>query len=274
MPSDSGIRKLARALVPEGVRRSLRRTAREAPARLRDLPKDAIGFFHSRAFGGPLPPPSLRSRVGNASRREFETVGQAGSADVLRVFALARDPNREYPRWLDFGCGCGRIARHVAGALPVARLSGVDVDAAQIRWARRHLAGDFSTMNTAPPLPLEPQSFDVVYAISIFTHLSEEEQHAWLAEIHRVLRPGGLLIATTHAPELAPTCPGLTADDFRQLDGLGFLAVDRGGNFNERSTFHSAAYLARAWSPLFAARLHEPRGFVSYQDLSVWEKRA
>ncbi len=92
-------------------------------------------------------------------------------------------------------------------------------------------------------------SFDVVLAISIFTHFTEEEQFAWLAEIRRLLRPGGLLVATTLSPEFAPACPGLTSAELASLSERGFLAVDHGAStFNEKSTFHARAYLEREWS--------------------------
>ena len=261
-----------KAILPASLRRFLRRKAREAPARLRDLPKDLICRLSPRAFGGPLPPPGLRARVGGVSRSEFELVGREGSAAILRAFDFTRDRNGEYARWLDFGCGCGRVARYLGRAPEVRRLYGVDVDAVQIRWARRHLPGAFQTMPTSPSLAFASASFDVVYAISIFTHLNEREQFAWLADLRRILRPGGLLIATTHGPELSRTCPGLNPEDLATLAQRGFLAVDPGGTFNERSSFHSRDYLEGEWGRQFRPRLHEPCGFVSYQDLSVWEK--
>lgn len=268
------MRRLAKALVPLRWRRFLRRAAGQAPARLRDLPRDAVCLFRPSAFGGPLPPPGLRTRVGGASREEFTLVGREGSAAILRAFELARRAGRAYPDWLDFGCGCGRVARWLGTAEPVSHLRGVDVDVAQVRWARRRLQRDFTVIRPSPPLAFEPESFDVVYAISIFTHLNEREQFDWLAELARILRPGGLLIATTHGPELSQSCQGLTADHLAGLEARGFLAVDPGGTFNERSSFHSERYLATHWGPTLTRRLFEPRGFVSYQDLSVWEKPA
>jgi len=268
------VRAAIKILLPVRLRRFLRRKAREAPARLRDLPKDAVCTVFPRAFGGPLPPPGLRARVGGVSRDEFELVGREGSSAILRVFEMTRRPDREYPRWFDFGCGCGRIARRLVETAPVRSLTGVDVDADQIRWARRHLTGTYGVMNATPPLALQPDSFDAIYAGSIFSHLDEREQFAWLEELRRILAPGGLLIATTHAPSLAQSCPGLTPADLARLDERGFLAVDPLGSFNERSTFHSAEYLSQAWGRFFLLRAHEPHGFISYQDLSVWEKPA
>jgi SAM-dependent methyltransferase len=266
------VRRLVRAILPARWRLALKRHARALPQRLRDFPRDAIGAVLPAAFGGPIPGPGLRSRVGGIAREEFVRVGREGAAGILGAFERARVPGRSSPDWLDFGCGCGRLARVVADSPAVARLSGVDVDATQIRWARRRLRGDFAVMRPVPPLAFAAGSFDVVYAVSIFTHLDEGEQDAWLGELSRILRPDGLLIATTHGPDLARSCPGLTAAHFDELAARGFLAVDPGGTFNERSSFHSREYLERTWRRFFTPRSFEERGFVAYQDLSTWEK--
>lgn len=219
-----------------------------------------------------MPPPGLRARVGlEGSRREFELVGREGARQIVEAVSRA-SRGRASRDWLDFGCGCGRIARYLLEGPEIERYAGVDVDAVQVAWAARHLRGRFEVMRPEPPLRFESSSFDVILAISIFTHFSNAEQLAWLSEIRRILKPGGLLVATTLAPDRALTCPGLTPAELEELAGSGFLAVDRGAAaFNERSTFHSPAYLEATWSRDLRFRLHEPRGFVSYQDLSVWE---
>ena len=221
-----------------------------------------------------MPPPGLRARVGIGSRAEFALVGRDGANAIVgavRRVAPARPPLD----WLDFGCGCGRIARYLLESDAVATYAGVDVDAPQVAWAARNLAGRFALMRGQPPLPFPDGAFDVAVAVSVFTHFSEEEQFAWLAEIRRVLKPGGLLVATTLSPENAAGTPGLTADELGSLHRRGFLAADHGSTtFNERSTFHALAYLRNAWSETFEFRHHEPRGFVRYQDLSVWAKPA
>ncbi len=273
MPGPS-LSSLARAVLPLRVRHYLRRAAREAPHRLRDLPKDAASVFLPRAFGGPMPPPGLRARVGIGSRAEFALVGREG-ARAVRDAVRRAEPGRPPGDWLDFGCGCGRIARYLLDSGAVGTYCGVDVDARQIAWARRRLAGRFSVIRARPPLDFPDAAFDVVVAVSVFTHFSEEEQFAWLAEIRRVLRPRGLLVATTLPPDYAAGCPGLTAEELASLARSGFLAADHGATtFNERSTFHSRQYLEKAWSGAFRLRVHEPRSFVGYQDLAVWEKPA
>jgi len=268
-----GVRSLVRAVLPPPARHWLRRAAREAPHRLRDFPKDAVAALLPKAFGGPMPPPGLRARVGLGSRDEFDAVGRDGARDVLAALARAGEPGRTFPDWLDFGCGCGRIARYLIGSPGLRSYAGVDVDARQIGWAARNLTGRFRVMRPDPPLDFPDASFDAVLAVSVFTHFDESQQDAWLAEIRRILRPGGMLVATTLAPENALTCPGLTAAELAALERRGFLAADHGAAvFNDRSTFHSRAYLEASWSRFFRLRLHAPRGFVSYQDLAVWQK--
>jgi SAM-dependent methyltransferase len=71
-----------------------------------------------------------------------------------------------------------------------------------------------------PPLPFEDASFDLVYSISVFTHLDEEMQDAWLNELKRVLRPGGILIITVHGLNARK---GLSGEDLRTLLLAGIL---------------------------------------------------
>ncbi|HEY1435149.1 MAG TPA: class I SAM-dependent methyltransferase [Thermoanaerobaculia bacterium] len=267
------MRRLVTAIVPLRLRRVLRHELTQAPQRLRDLPADFACLFRPSAFGGPLPPPGLRARVGQLSRRVFRRVGEEGRDQLLAAFEGARAPGRSYPTWLDFGCGCGRLARFMAMSdPPVASLWGVDVDVDLVDWAARHLPGRYETMRPRPPLPFAAAMFDAVYATSIFSHYTETEQEAWLGELSRVLRPGGLLFATTISPALIGGFSGVSDADRQRLAGTGFVCVNPTGDFNARAAFHAVPYLEKAWGRVFNLRSHQTRGFVGYQDLSVWEK--
>ena len=144
----------------------------------------------------------------------------------MKVYAQLGRPPEADRRWLDFGCGCGRVARHLIGREARPRRPGSTTPestsiAAQIDWAARHLPGRFEVIPTAPPTALAGGSFDLIFTISVFTHLDEAMQEAWLAELARLLRPGGLLLATTHAPEIARTSPGVTAAGARATRAAG-----------------------------------------------------
>ena len=99
----------------------------------------------------------------------------AGEADSSLIRALLHQQGlslEDFRTILDFGCGCGRVARWWQG-LSEPRLFGSDYDGVLTDWCRRTLP--FLTVKTngsLPPLPFRRGSFDFVYAISIFTHLA------------------------------------------------------------------------------------------------------
>ncbi len=101
---------------------------------------------------------------------------------------------------LEWGCGPGRIIRHLPAQLGgrLAELVGTDYNPRTIAWCRSALAPiRFEGNALLPPLPFPDRRFNVTYNFSVFTHLSEAVQLAWAAELHRVLQPGGILICTT-----------------------------------------------------------------------------
>lgn len=108
----------------------------------------------------------------------------------------------EAGRLLDFGCGCGRVTRHWHRT-PGVEVHGADHDEMLVDWTREHLPFVQAHHNQLnPPLPYEDESFGLVYAISVFTHLTEEVGAAWMSELRRILRPGGILMFTVHGESL------------------------------------------------------------------------
>lgn len=101
---------------------------------------------------------------------------------------------------LEWGCGPARVIRHLPALLGAQhRFVGTDYNPATIAWCRAAIPGiRFETNRLEPPLPLGAASIDGAYALSVFTHLSEPMHLAWRDELLRVLKPGGLLVATTH----------------------------------------------------------------------------
>jgi SAM-dependent methyltransferase len=100
---------------------------------------------------------------------------------------------------LDFGCSSGRVLRVLAAAYPEIHWRGCDPNGPAIAWAKENLSGiDFFVSDDVPPLPLADGSLDLVYAISIWSHFAPELGLRWFEEMHRLLRPGGHLVCTTH----------------------------------------------------------------------------
>lgn len=160
--------------------------------------------FHKRNPGFAVPPRHLAFDALN--HVNWETYRRTGLqhaglfARLIREHGTAGAPLEV----LEWGCGPGRLVRHIKDLLPGidVRVTGSDYNPESVAWCRQNLPGiRFVENGLNPPLALPDASFDVVYSFSVVTHLSEPVQLAWLKELQRVLKPGGLLICTTHGDE-------------------------------------------------------------------------
>ena len=129
----------------------------------------------------------------------------------------------------DFGCGCGRVARQMLSrAVPPDRYLGVDINRSMVEWCERHLAplhdefrfvhhdvyninlGPDNTKRRSAPLPAPEGYATLAVAHSVFTHLALDQTIAYLHELRRILRPGGVakttwfLFARHTFPMMAP----------------------------------------------------------------------
>jgi SAM-dependent methyltransferase len=148
----------------------------------------------------PYPPFELASRVRPLDEysdpiRAYEEMGAQTKSALLGL--LPEDWSFEGRRVLDFGCGAGRTLRHFLTEAESAEFWGADQDEASIAWLQDELCPPLHAWRSAqaPPLALEHGSFDLAWAVSVFTHLTITSI-PWLLELHRLLKPGGLLIAT------------------------------------------------------------------------------
>jgi ubiquinone/menaquinone biosynthesis C-methylase UbiE len=100
---------------------------------------------------------------------------------------------------LDWGCGPGRIIRHLPAIMGGnCAYYGTDYNAKSIAWCSKNLPGiNFNNNSLEPVLPYADNFFDIIYGISIFTHLSEEMHYGWYSELHRILKPHGIFLFTT-----------------------------------------------------------------------------
>lgn len=96
---------------------------------------------------------------------------------------------------LDFGCGAGRLARHLNHHASF-ELHGTDVDAASVKWCRQHLGRHFQRNVYGEPLQYEDGTFDFVLAIAVFPHMNLKDQCFYMGELNRVVKPGGTLLLT------------------------------------------------------------------------------
>jgi ubiquinone/menaquinone biosynthesis C-methylase UbiE len=102
-------------------------------------------------------------------------------------------------RILDWGCGPGRIIRHLPNVIGNGcEYYGTDYNEKSIDWCSINLKGiHFNKNSIVAQLPYENDFVDVIYGISIFTHLSEPLHHDWYNELYRILKPSGIMFLTT-----------------------------------------------------------------------------
>ncbi|MFZ0269095.1 class I SAM-dependent methyltransferase [Caulobacter sp.] len=168
----------------------------------------------AQADGLPVPPAYLRVlTAGHADAEIFLSQGRDTFAEVAMLAARHGLPLEAGLKVLEFGSGCGRSSRY-ASLTPV-ELSGCDINPKLVAWTQANLPGRFVLSRQTPPLMFEIGEFDLVYAISVFTHMTDAPLRAWLAELARVVRPGGLAVLTFFDP-LIPVAADFAEDLARE----------------------------------------------------------
>lgn len=225
----------------------------------------------------PSPPDAFIYRV--AHMREphgFKVSGLKSLGDFFEPIARFGDPARAR-RILDWGCGCGRMAMFALAAEDCPEFAGADIDPLAVAWCNAHLRRDaFTVLDPMPPTVYPSAHFDLIYAYSVLTHLTRDVQHAWLAEIRRLLTPGGLFLTTTHGQlaytfacaSLAATFPAEAIVDATLDSTLGDIAPTD----YYRSTYQSRDYTLREFGRYFTVLEYAERGATNFQDLIVMQK--
>ena len=224
--------------------------------------------------GHPIPRARLIQLVtGSTDAASYLASGALGHGNILyalRTNGIAVDDLRAV---LDFGCGCGRIIRHWAPN-PIRALFGADYNSVLVDWCRKSLGhiAVFSRNQLEPPLIYSSEQFDFVYTISIFTHLSEGLQHAWMAELARVLRPRGWLLLTVHGESRVPDLRPDELERFRR--GELIVRREESAGRNECSTYHPEPYVRTTLVRGFEVIDFLPRGASDAdQDMYLLRKR-
>ena len=240
----------------------------------RKHPKDSHGVS--------IPPARLRHRVhGDLSRERFVQVGETVARDLRNLTAQVGRDWSTFTDVLDFGCGSARVMRSFLGSVGNARYSGTDIDAELVDWCRKEIPGvDWKTNGFMPPTTYADGAFDLVYAISVFTHLDEDYQNAWLAELQRITRPGAILILTVHGEPVIGRA-SMTEAQRAELESKGFLFVkgttgklklDGLPDFYQ-TAYHKQDYIRKVWGKHFEVLCQAPEGINQHQDAVVLRRR-
>ena len=197
----------------------------------------------------------LRFRVGESiDAAEFSRIGSDCAHLIEESLQAAGKGIAPGSRILDFGCGCGRTLRWLLPRYPNSEFHGVDVDAEAVEWCMKNVKpGHFQATSPISRLPFPNKHFDVVYSISVFTHLDEHMQDQWLSELRRVLKMDGVLLFTVHGSLAAQE---LDPQGREALEGYGFVhrrSMKLKGLVPDwyQTTWHSKEYIVARLSRWF-----------------------
>lgn len=166
--------------------------------------------------GLPVPPARMRVLVNGIPDLDwFLASGKAQTGYLRDLLDEVGRPLDQMEAILEFGCGCGRMTRWWGADGPGPQVHACDYNSELVDWCRRNLPFVRATTNELqPPLPYADDSFDLIYAFSVFTHLSVELAHSWLAELRRVSKPGGLIWFTVHGDTYRARLPSEQREKF------------------------------------------------------------
>ena len=239
------------------------------------MPPEATHAERPTGRSLPLPPLALRERVGATTSTSAVAERQLRRApwwadDPAEAWLrqgeflvgtmreqLPADVTLDGARVLDFGCGAGRVLRHLVNVVGEdGDLHGVDIDGPSIDWLQAN--GEpwihARQCEETPGLPYPDGHFDLVYALSVFTHIVDHWA-GWLLELRRVLAPGGILLTTVIGPQTAAELRLPSPDDPGMYGRVLGNDWDHGGPV----TTHDPGWVAERWGRALDIVSHTPR---------------
>ena len=211
-----------------------------------------------------LPPAELRYRVSSTpDAEEFIAIGKRCADDIQNALSRVGRELSSFNRILDFGCGCGRTLIHLKDLAPRTEFEGTDIDAKAIEWCKRQLTfARFKATNETPPVDYPSDSFDLIYAISVFTHFDESYQFRWLEELRRIAKPGAIVLLTVDS-----SLVGEQDFVFQRSYEKGLFPAWY------QNAYHSQEYVVKNFAGYFEVIDYFAKGMNGHQDVVLLRKQ-
>lgn len=213
-----------------------------------------------------------------AFRLDYERYYNGGlkSAEWI-VDLLAPHIAWDNKRILDWGCGPGRIIRHLPDLLPeTCFFYGTDANEKTIAWCQQTLHDiDFQNNGINPPLNYQQDYFDALYGISIFTHLSAQNHEKWFEELCRVSKKGGIILITTQGDAFKSRLSPGEQEEFRANELVIRGQVKEGHRVY--SAFHPPQFMEKLFSSRTEILEHKPGKVQEWgieQDVWILKKKS
>lgn len=183
-----------------------------------------------------LPPDTLLYETSNLNFASYFLSGQEAAAEI-HSFCTLFHPG-PVQSILDWGCGTGRVTRHLPAYFPETSITGIDANPICIDWLQNNIpsinwvSGSYQIENNHLP-----GRYDVLIALSVLTHLPAADQPIWMKQLHSQIETNGLMWMSTHG---AHYYHQLTPKQYQQLleKGIITLGNPQGGSRGMR-TYHT-----------------------------------
>jgi SAM-dependent methyltransferase len=277
--------KVPTKVLPKAVLDKVKRAplVYNAGRRVRFAFGERLGARHVQGVSGRVHYNDFMLTSTDATKVESYLRGAVQFVDILR--RSCAEAGRDWASLetvLEIGCGYGRIVRELTKFIPPERVSVCDVIEAGARFAAAEFGvHKIPVLEEATPLPLE--HFDLVYLLSVYSHLPRNLVVENLRRVAAVLKPGGVVVATVHGEGSAQT-----AERYEQywLDKPRLLeALARSGYYYERYPYYYAEYgltwftraefekLVAETAPELTLVRYHPMDVDGHQDVFVYRKR-
>lgn len=218
------------------------------------------------------PPQKLQKRIVGGYFEDFVRSGYRSIEDFNKALSKYGKDISDFQSILDFGCGCGRIFMVLNREYSNLNIFGCDIDPEAIRYCSEQLGdiGEFAVNNDNPPSNFQDDKFDLIYGVSVFTHLPEKLQFDWLKDLKRISKTGGYLLLTVENKKILKY---LNPDQRSKFDSYGFIQIQMGKVEGlpdyYKTTLHSHSYIKDKWSEYFDILDIISLGSENHQDLVV-----
>jgi SAM-dependent methyltransferase len=218
----------------------------------------------------PSVPDTALQRIWNgASGTELADQSKSFYIKLRERFAHHSGRSLAAARVLDFGCGWGRLTRFLARDVEPGHLYGCDPVEAILDVCRENgVPAKLARTDFFPERLPFGERFDLAFAFSVFTHISEAAHESCLRALHRAIRPEGILVVTIRPPEYLHSCErmqpllrSLGSDYMARLDEPRYLFAAHppgprhlqyaGGEMTYGESVITLPYIRQRWSPMF-----------------------
>lgn len=209
----------------------------------------------------------------NNPLRDYLADGWRTLSELMLLLESVHQPLLGVGNVLEFASGHGRFTRHLVKAVGAERVTVSDVVPDAVDFACQHFGVQGLVSQVRPDAVQWPQTYGLVFVLSLFSHLPRHSWGAWLARLWQAVEPGGLLVFSTHGVEAARRA-GVQVDSsgyffVASSESKAIDAQDYGTAFTHEAFVYSA--LAQQVPDAQLARF-APTWFWHHQDAWVLQK--